>query len=75
MRRIITVVGVALVMGAVMLAMAMPAFAQPGGSENSCGIVGEFPQGQPGEFNNCGVKNNPNFQEGEFPPGKGLEGG
>jgi hypothetical protein len=66
MRRIITVVVVALVMGAMMLAMAMPAFAQ-GGSENSCGASNSnigVPAGPPpvkgDEFDDCGFRNNPN---------------
>jgi hypothetical protein len=70
MRRIITVVVVALVMAAMMLAMAMPAFAQ-GGSENSCGAsnpnIGDFPPNRfnkdeetgSGEFRDCGFRNNP----------------
>ena len=70
MRRIITVVVVALVMAAMMLAMAMPAFAQ-GGSENSCGAsnpnIGDFPPNREnkgeetgsGEFRDCGFRNNP----------------
>ena len=79
MRRIITVVVVALVMAAMMLAMAMPAFAQgPGGSENSCGAsnpnIGDFPPNREnkgeetgsGEFADCGFRNNPNGT----PPGQ-----
>jgi hypothetical protein len=65
MRRIITVVVVALVMGAMMLGMAMPAFAQ-GGSENSCGASNPnigVPAGPPpekgDEFEDCGFRNNP----------------
>jgi hypothetical protein len=68
MRRIITVVVVALVMAAMMLAMAMPAFAQ-GGSENSCGASNPnigVPAGPPNvkgeegaEFEDCGFRNNP----------------
>jgi hypothetical protein len=65
MRRIITVVVVALVMAAMMLAMAMPAFAQ-GGSENSCGAANPnigVPAGPPpekgDEFEDCGFRNNP----------------
>jgi hypothetical protein len=65
MRRIITVVVVALVMAAMMLAMAMPAFAQ-GGSENSCGASNPnigVPAGPPpekgDEFEDCGFRNNP----------------
>jgi hypothetical protein len=68
MRRIITVVVVALVMAAMMLAMAMPAFAQ-GGSDNSCGASNPnigVPAGPPNvkgeegaEFEDCGFRNNP----------------
>ena len=70
MRRIITVVVVALVMAAMMLAVAMPVFAQPGGSENSCGAsnpnIGDFPPNrenkeESGQFVDCGFRNNPNF--------------
>jgi hypothetical protein len=74
MRRIITVVVVALVMAAMMLAMAMPAFAQ-GGSENSCGASNPnigVPAGPPNvkgeegaEFEDCGFRNNPHG----VPPG------
>jgi len=69
MRRILLVVTVALVMAAIMLAMAMPAFAQ-GGSENSCGAsnpnIGDFPPNrenkeESGQFEDCGFRNNPNF--------------
>ena len=78
MRRIITVVVVALVMAAMMLAMAMPAFAQ-GGSENSCGAsnpnIGDFPPNREnkgeetgsGEFFDCGLRNNPHISGS--PPG------
>ena len=66
MRRIITVVVVALVMAAMMLAVAMPAFAQ-GGSENSCGASNPnigVPAGPPpvkgDEYDDCGFRNNPN---------------
>ena len=66
MRRIITVVVVALVMAAMMLAVAMPAFAQ-GGSENSCGASNPnigVPAGPPpvkgDEFDDCEFRNNPN---------------
>ena len=72
MRRIITVVVVALVMAAMMLAMAMPAFAQ-GGSENSCGASNPnigVPAGPPpekgDEFEDCGFRNNPHH----VPPGQ-----
>ena len=73
MRRILLVVTVALVMALMMLAMAMPAFAQ-GGSENSCGasnpkIDEPSEKGHKGkEFDDCGFRNNPNEGKG-FPPG------
>jgi hypothetical protein len=76
MRRIITVVVLALVMAAMMLAMAMPAFAQ-GGSENSCGAanpnIGEHPPNREnkeasGEFEDCGFRNNPHISG--IPPGQ-----
>jgi hypothetical protein len=72
-RRILVLMTVALVMAAMMLAMAMPAFAQPGGSENSCGKAGELREGPQTRFNDCGVKNNPNYEKNKFPPGGGLE--
>ena len=65
MRRILLVVTVALVMAAMMLAMAMPAFAGPK-SQNSCGNANpEFPanSGSPPSLGNCGVENNPNFPD------------
>ena len=74
MKRIITVVVVALVMAAMMSAMAIPAFAQ-GGSENSCGasnpkIDEPSENGHKGkEFEDCGFRNNPNEGKG-FPPGQ-----
>jgi hypothetical protein len=76
MRRIITVVVVALVMAAMMLAVAMPAFAQPGGSENSCGASNPnigVPAGPPdenkgAEFDDCGFRNNPHISG--VPPGQ-----
>ena len=74
MRRIITVVVVALVMAAMMLAMAMPAFAQ-GGSENSCGasnpnigVPAGPPENKGDEFADCGFRNNPHI--GGIPPGQ-----
>jgi hypothetical protein len=73
MRRIITVVVVALVMAAMMLAVAMPAFAQ-GGSENSCGasnpnigVPAGPPENKGDEFADCGFRNNPHI--GGIPPG------
>jgi hypothetical protein len=78
MRRIITVVVVALVMAAMMLAVAMPVFAQPGGSENSCGASNPnigVPAGPPPvkgeegeEFEDCGFRNNPHISG--IPPGQ-----
>jgi hypothetical protein len=75
MRRIITVVVVALVMAAMMLAMALPALAQPGGSENSCGasnpnigVPAGPPENKGDEFVDCGFRNNPNI--GGAPPGQ-----
>jgi hypothetical protein len=70
------VLTVALVMAAMMLAMAMPAFAKnQSPKEGSCGIVGAFPVGgQAGSFDDCGVENNPNFKKNKFPSGGGLEG-
>ena len=78
MGRIITVVVVALVMAAMILAMAMPAFAQgPWGSENSCGAsnpnIGEHPPNREnkeasGEFEDCGFRNNPHISG--IPPGQ-----
>jgi hypothetical protein len=70
-------VTVALVMAAMMLAMAMPAFAQ-GGSENSCGASNPNIGFPPSIFNKgeefftegCGFRNNPNYVAGEFPPGQ-----
>jgi hypothetical protein len=75
MRRLLVVLTVALVMAAMMLAMAMPAFAQPGGSENSCGASNPnigVPAGPPeenkgDEFGDCGFRNNPNYPG--IPPG------
>ena len=58
------VLTIALVMAAMMLAMAMPAFAGPK-SQNSCGNANpEFPaQTGEGLGGNCGVENNPNFPD------------
>jgi hypothetical protein len=69
MRRILLLVTVALVMVAMMLAMAMPAFAAPKGDqtpENSCGNANpEFPanSGSPPSLGDCGVENNPNYPD------------
>jgi hypothetical protein len=65
MRRIIMLVTVVLVMAAMMLAMAMPAFAGPK-SQNSCGKANpQFPanSGSPPDLDYCGVENNPNFPD------------
>ena len=66
-----TLVVVAMISVAVMAAT--PAFAQPGGSENSCGKAGELRTGPQTPFLDCGVKNNPNYSEDQFPPGGGLD--
>jgi hypothetical protein len=73
MKRILTLMAVALVVAAMMVAMAMPAFAQPGGSENSCGKAGELRTGPQTDFKDCGVKNNPDYKNNRFPPGGGLD--
>jgi hypothetical protein len=72
-RRLLSLVTVVLVMAAVMVVVAMPAFGQPGGSENSCGKAGELRTGPQTPFLDCGVKNNPNYSEDQFPPGGGLD--
>jgi hypothetical protein len=66
MRRLLVMLTMALVMAAMMLAMAMPAFAQPEGSENSCGASNPnigVPAGPPpekgDEFEDCEFRNNP----------------
>lgn len=76
MRRIISLVVVALVMAVMMLAMAMPVFAK-GGSENSCGAanpnidVPAHPGNKGDEFEDCGFRNNPNgTPPGHTPPGQ-----
>jgi hypothetical protein len=77
LRRLLMVLTMALVMAAMMLVMAMPAFAktQTEDKEGSCGIVGQFPQGgQEAAFKDCGVENNPNYKKNKFPSGGGLEG-
>jgi hypothetical protein len=71
------VLSMALVMAAMMLAMALPAFGQPGGSEHSCGASNPnigVPAGPPEtkaeEFFDelCGFRNNPH--ESGIPPGQ-----
>ena len=70
-----TLVVVAMMTVAVMAAT--PAFAQPGGSENSCGAanpkIGDFPptadnKDESGQFTDCGFRNNPHIGGG--PPGQ-----
>ncbi len=73
-----TLVVVAMMSVAVMAAT--PAFAQPGGSENSCGAsnpnIGDFPPNRfnkgeepgSGEFVDCGFRNNPHISG--VPPGQ-----
>ena len=55
-----------------------PRAAAQGGSHNSCGAsnpnIGAFPPNafnkqDSGEFDTCGFRNNPNFEDGTFPPG------
>jgi hypothetical protein len=55
-----------------------PRAAAQGGSDNSCGAsnpnIGAFPPNafnkqDSGEFETCGFRNNPNFEDGTFPPG------
>jgi len=67
MRRRLTAL-LALVMLVMMLATSPAAFAQPRGSENSCGVsnpdIGAFPptaanKDASGEFFDCGLRNNP----------------
>ena len=73
MKRIMLLVTVALVMAAMMVAMAMPAFAQAEGSEYSCGKAGELRKGPQTNFKDCGVKNNPDYKNNQFPSGNGLD--
>ena len=68
-----TLVVVAMISVAVMAAT--PAFAQPGGSENSCGASNPnigVPAGPPSEkgdeFEDCGFRNNPHISG--IPPGQ-----
>ena len=69
MRRIILVLAVAAVMAAMMIASAMPAFAE---EENSCGKAGDLRTGPQSNFKDCGIKNNPDYKNNKFPPGEGL---
>ena len=75
MRRRLTAL-LAMVMLVMMLATSPAAFAQPGGSENSCGASNPnigVPAGPPDsakgeEFNDCGFRNNPHISG--VPPGQ-----
>ena len=70
MRRRLTAL-LAMVVLVMMLAASPAAFAQPGGSENSCGAsnpnIGDFPPNREnkgaetgsGQFTDCGFRNNP----------------
>ena len=64
------VLSVAALMATVMVASAMPAFAA---EDNSCGKAGDLRTSPHSKFEDCGVKNSPNYQKNEFPPGGGLE--
>jgi hypothetical protein len=74
MRRRLTAL-LAMVMLVMMLATSPAAFAQPGGSENSCGASNPnigVPAGPPEpakgeEFEDCGFRNNPHISG--VPPG------
>ncbi len=61
------VLTVALVMAVMMVAMAMPALAQPKGGqtpENSCGKANpSFPAKTGQDIGDCGVENNQNFPD------------
>jgi hypothetical protein len=75
MRRRLTAL-LAMVMLVMMLATSPAAFAQPGGSENSCGASNPnigVPAGPPEpakgeEFEDCGFRNNPHISG--VPPGQ-----
>jgi hypothetical protein len=66
------VLSVAALMAAMMMASAMPALAA---EENSCGAAGDLRKGPHTKFKDCGVKNNPDSQKKEFPPGGGIQEG
>jgi len=78
-RRPLLALLVAVTVVALMAAAAFtPRAAAQGGSDNSCGAsnpnIGAFPPNvfnkqDSGEFETCGFRNNPNFEEGTFPPG------
>ncbi len=64
-RRMMVLLAMA-VMAVAMLAASAPAFAQPGGSENSCGASNpEFgqPPSKERTLGTCGVENNPKFPD------------
>jgi hypothetical protein len=61
-RRLAVLVATAMMVA--MMAAASPAFAQPGGSENSCGKANPaFPAKTGQGLENCGVSNNENFPD------------
>ena len=61
-RRLAVLVATAMMLA--MMAVASPAFAQPGGSENSCGKANpSFPAKTGENIGDCGVANNPNFPD------------
>ena len=72
MRRILLLLTVALVMVAMMVASAMPAFAAEENKENSCGRAVSEVRTDFDKFNDCGIKNNQNYKKNKFPPGEGL---
>ena len=59
-------------MAAMMIASAMPAFAAEENKENSCGRAVSEVRTDFDKFNDCGIKNNPDYQKNKFPPGGGL---
>ena len=78
-RRPFAALVVAVTVVALMAAAAFtPRAVAQGGSHNSCGAsnpnIGDFPPNafnkrESGEFGTCGFRNNPNFEDGTFPPG------
>jgi type II secretory pathway pseudopilin PulG len=79
LRRMILVLSVVALMAAMMIPSAMPAFAAKEkakeNKENSCGRAVSEVRTDFDEFNDCGIKNNPNYEKNVFPPGGGLEEG
>jgi hypothetical protein len=62
-RRILLVLTVAAMMAMITVTMVGAAFAQPGGSENSCGKANpDFPA-KNNLVSECGVENNPNYPD------------